>query len=428
MPELGYDILPPEDPGYTYGDVLPFRRSNAPGSPLEWAWPTMARNAINDLALTAKAPGEALLGRISPEQMPAIAATMGQTLAGVGLGVPKPSASLGIFGGTKMMATPEMVDSLAMARKMQAVGTHPIDIVKKTGWFQEFPTGDWKREIQDWISSSAPGAELLPESHGGFTRYPNWQTAVDEVKVPPSADGMKVGDVLGHPELFRAYPWIQDIKIGNNTGGSYGNWDVTRNQINIKSGMPEEETMNTLLHEIQHAVQFHENFAYGGAPQEFLPPDFALVKRGNAAGLERSRADADSHGFDWFSIERGLQVELGDKSKSFDTPESLAAHKADLESYRSKEPDAVDLYKARVKLAQRAYQMERLAGQRYWNLAGEVEARNVEARRAQMTPTRTLPSTTEGYPWEQQEYLRPDQRPTTIPYNFKPVDYDPWQK
>lgn len=82
-------------------------------------------------------------------------------------------------------------------------------------------------------------------------------------------NGKTLGEVLYHPELFKQYPELQNIKVvksanKNNTAGSY---DGKTNSISINPNIADSQQVPTLLHEIQHAIQSKEGFARGGSPK-----------------------------------------------------------------------------------------------------------------------------------------------------------------
>lgn len=96
--------LLPEDPQYEYSSpmsLLPVRRKlvpYAPGkAPLELAVPGFARSILNDLYLAFTAPGNALGGQYTPEEIPEIGMRAGAGLAMAGAGVPAQRLAFGSF-------------------------------------------------------------------------------------------------------------------------------------------------------------------------------------------------------------------------------------------------------------------------------------------------------------------------------------------
>ena len=79
----------------------------------------------------------------------------------------------------------------------------------------------------------------------------------------------KVGDVLDHPELYAAYPWMKNLTIKFDPNlRSLGSADPRSGTIEIRSDLLNnpEAVKSTILHELQHGVQAYEHFAPGGSP------------------------------------------------------------------------------------------------------------------------------------------------------------------
>jgi hypothetical protein len=86
------------------------------------------------------------------------------------------------------------------------------------------------------------------------------------------SQGTKLGDAINHPKLFEQYPKMADVPIfvsvdkSNTPSGSFTNagnrWGISINARSMK------EAKDTLIHEIQHAIQEKEGFARGGSPQK----------------------------------------------------------------------------------------------------------------------------------------------------------------
>lgn len=96
-------------------------------------------------------------------------------------------------------------------------------------------------------------------------------------------DGVKkLGDLVEGP-ILEQYPWLKDIEISQKAGwasqagemGSYapGKGKVPQ-RITLNAGNPHPE--QTLIHEIQHAIQRKEGFARGGSPASFTTVDSLL--------------------------------------------------------------------------------------------------------------------------------------------------------
>ena len=90
--------------------------------------------------------------------------------------------------------------------------------------------------------------------------------------MPSGNDGTyKLSQVLDHKELFDNYPKLYDAKVTftEMPKGANGYFDKNSNEIVLNSNMSEEKIKSSLLHEIQHVIQKKEGFARGGSAQEF---------------------------------------------------------------------------------------------------------------------------------------------------------------
>lgn len=80
-------------------------------------------------------------------------------------------------------------------------------------------------------------------------------------------NGTTVGQILNHPELFEAYPFIRDVRVSaieNPESGEFGAFYPDERRIELNTNRTDAELLSTLLHEIQHVIQNEEDFAGGG--------------------------------------------------------------------------------------------------------------------------------------------------------------------
>lgn len=288
---------------------------------------------------------------------------------GIGIHGAQPG-SAGIFGG-RLAQTADHA-ALARAEKMAAEGVAPEAIHAETGWFQG-PDQQWRFEIGDQTSKFLPGYDS-PTSE-----YP--------IRTPHSTD---VGSAYSHPELYRAYPDLAESGLqfspsATEVRGSYRPPGQAHpgdlipppgEQINLNTiapGLNMDRARSTSLHELQHAVQQREGFIPGSSPEAMEN----VVKAGADARLLRELGSIDSFraiaGRDPHPAAPMLVEKL--------TPEQL-------------EKVATDPYEA------------------YRRVYGEVEARNVQARR-DMTPEqrrRNFPLSTEDVPADRQIIGAPNDR------------------
>lgn len=140
-------------------------------------------------------------------------------------------ASLNSFAGEKAITA--NVGKLDQAKAMLEKGADEVEIWQKTGWFKDKDEA-WKFEIGD------SKARLNPNFKSGG----------------------KLGELLEHEELFKAYPELKDIsvkKINDEGGEKLGYYDPNKKEIAINN----IGDKSTLMHEVQHAIQDIEGFAKG---------------------------------------------------------------------------------------------------------------------------------------------------------------------
>ena len=137
--------------------------------------------------------------------------------------------SLNSFAGEKALNA--SANKLSKAKAMLEKGEDEVKIWQSTGWYKD-KDGAWKFEIDD-----SP-AKIKNQN----------------------AD--KLGDLLEHKELFKAYPELKDIKIKkiiDEKGENLGYYDPNKKEIAINN----IGDKSTLMHEVQHAIQEIEGFAKG---------------------------------------------------------------------------------------------------------------------------------------------------------------------
>ena len=147
---------------------------------------------------------------------------------------------------------------LERAKELESSGADEIEIWEKTGWYKD-KDKKWKFEI------SQSGGELklkyTPED-----KEEDW--LIYNIGVEK-----RLVDFLKDDELFKAYPQLQDIKIKTFTHQEsaespsvVGRYGQDKKVIKLNADIIDtdvEKAKSTLYHEIQHAIQDIEGFAYG---------------------------------------------------------------------------------------------------------------------------------------------------------------------
>ena len=196
------------------------------------------------------------------------------------------------FAGENAKTADKM--KLGTARDMLENGVDSETVRKETGWFKGYD-GKWRFEIDD--------SDVEIAFNGKFSRDPkikryaelvekvyfiadatvaeqNELAALDKELENQKIEPVKLGDMIKHTVLFEAYPQLAeiDIRFLDGLGSTNGMWDAQLNEIVLAKSlkMDKKRAIKTLLHEIQHAIQYHEGFTYGASPEYWVAnPIFA---------------------------------------------------------------------------------------------------------------------------------------------------------
>jgi hypothetical protein len=162
--------------------------------------------------------------------------------------------AVGIFGG-RLAKTADQA-ALSRAEGMAAKGVSREQIWNDTGWFQG-ADGKWRFEIDDGASRMNPNV------------YGNGGAVPAEKQTGPAASQ------LWHKDLFDAYPELRRDAISVQPGEPRGRYFGAIEQDkagNVTNRYPGEahvtaqtvpQAKSVALHELQHAIQYMENFAPG---------------------------------------------------------------------------------------------------------------------------------------------------------------------
>lgn len=136
------------------------------------------------------------------------------------------------------------LDSLREAQEMQQAGADMESIRNATGW-HEGMDGKWRFEINDSRMQLRTDAADIP----------NYTT---------------LGELVDAPELFEAYPDMADLSVTFHTleDGQNGGYSRKFDSIELSRDLKNrpEALLNSLIHEVQHAIQSREGFASGANP------------------------------------------------------------------------------------------------------------------------------------------------------------------
>lgn len=184
------------------------------------------------------------------------------------------------------------LDALHEAERYEMQGVDAETIRQKTGWFRG-ADGKWRWEIDDsgaetdtkWNFLRNPDAKRYNELFEKAYLY-DTATAEDlnELQIlDKNLKGVRksplyLDEIVKHDKLFEAYPALRDVKVRfeANTGNVEGAYHDGSNEIVLRAGLKlePERLKDTLIHEIQHAIQSTEGFSGGSSPEYWARRDY----------------------------------------------------------------------------------------------------------------------------------------------------------
>ncbi len=327
------------------------------------------------------------------------AVSTGLNFLGPEVAVPAKAMFLGV------MAKNANMGALKRAEKMTAAGANRDDVWKATGWGKG-PDGKWRFEVDD--SNSGFRRDLLQTEHHQGRRY--------EVG--------RLEDALEHPEFHKAYPDAGQMDVANysfSNGGTAGSYHPQGSLMPAQIAMWDDGGRSTLTHEAQHHVQEAEGFARGGNAKAIgeLPVNPAwkkwndnkpLVDRGAALMKSPEYKVANDYNNSLWVSKYAPQLDALEKQYVRGQDNTFAQSQID-QLFKSADAEVRAMYPIVGELDDIAKQVPLrepprtlTANQAYRNLAGEVEARNVQ-KRLDWTPEQrraTPPWATQDVPDEDQ--------------------------
>lgn len=147
------------------------------------------------------------------------------------------------------------IATLDEAKQLLADGKDKKTVWKQTGWYMA-KDGKPRFEISD----------------KNFALNDNFFEMASEM-TPQNDTYCKLDDIVDHEQLFNAYPHLRDLQVriysdpdSKLNAASYDN----NVDINIRdnSNIDTNAIRNSLIHELQHAIQKYEGFAVGSSPAQ----------------------------------------------------------------------------------------------------------------------------------------------------------------
>lgn len=257
------------------------------------------------------------------------------------------------MAGTRAQIPQFMRDSLSAAQDMAADGKDSEAIRALTGWHPGKYDGKMRWEIPDnkaIIRGEGTAQELVDRY------YPIAQQRDAKLLAP------ELQDILRHPALFDAYPSAKNIAILADAKTPYrGTFSPSMPGfrgpvITLNANLKGDEMRSTLLHEIQHFIQETEGFARGSSSEEFIEYD-----------MEGLQAENEKY----VSAMQSLIKRYKDEGKS--PADAIAS------------PQGKIISDSLIKIQDAL----RAPKEKYKRTAGEIEARDTQARR-NLTPEQRM--------------------------------------
>ena len=272
----------------------------------------------------------------------------------------------------------------------------------------------WGKEYDALSDKLFDGVELTEEE---AARFDELSEKAEELRATYEANDVHyLDDYVKDENLFKTYPELKQIRVEiynaptSNTGATYYG---SQNLIRVNEFVLDRADFRSILaHEVQHAVQSIEGFARGGNSMTYRKYLDALKEKRDAWSMieefddKREELGEDASQMDVYNAlvneYHSDGFEFGDgfipSRNAFDKGFNLWVRGYDKEGYE----DAYNEYQSLI-------EKFGLGGEndRYNELSGEVEARNVQSR-MNMTPEKrrnTLASETEDVAREDQIFI-----------------------
>lgn len=276
------------------------------------------------------------------------------------------------FGGRNANAAD--LDALHRAQEMEREGVAAETIFRETGWYTG-ADGKWRFEIDDsGMQYNRRGEDAVP--------------------------GQALADYLTHDELFRSYPQLRKTRLefADMEKGVRGQYDAANDTITLSNEL-RDAPEDTLIHEIQHAIQRAEGFAQG-ANEKFWSHQLESGFDGRTQQQRREAKriwqeynnirDNEPEFFDAMVELEAMAPDVPRGAINWDTLEQIEEDPIEWQRYDAAREELEkqygdirvwDFIDLRYKLKQLEMNTGRTAADLYYDTAGEIEARDAAARR-----------------------------------------------
>lgn len=210
--------------------------------------------------------GKLMTGEIDPASEEGVKHVTNLTAMSMGMGMfGAEGGAAGIFGGRLNQTSKRIAESF------EKLGVDEKTIKGYTG-LERGAEGIWRKELSDAESHMSIPEEKIDLRTPKQIRDEGWTTAGGGNDIPMLMKGdYKLGEILYHPQLFKDYPELRDFPVSvkkqpYGVMGSFhhpieGAGPVYNRPAHIE--MDPGADKDTLLHEVQHAIQQKEGMSLG---------------------------------------------------------------------------------------------------------------------------------------------------------------------
>ena len=314
------------------------------------------------------------------------------------------------FGGQN--ARRADLDALDRAKEMERQGVAMETIFRETGWYTG-ADGKWRFEIDDSGMEYSRWGDLNRSDRAEYARFRELEgkfidgtitleeqnelrQLIDQGHGPGRAEEqqtLRLSDFVRHDELYQNYPQLRraGLRFADLPGETYGSYNTGTNTITLNNSL-RDAPEDTLVHEIQHAIQTAEGFSGGSSP-EYWENARIDAETAASAARENLRLWLQDIGYQDYVRQSMDRVAAGEIT--------LDQHWENLQRFKENSDRAREIAVSEEEVARyeerlrEIDQMGMTARELYQNTAGEIEARDVTARR-QLTPEQrrqTIPNT-----------------------------------
>lgn len=253
---------------------------------------------------------------------------------------------------------------------MEKSGFSADTIKKKTGWFRG-PDEKWRFDLT--VNPGNTRFKSLPQkSFSNFNEFykaalanakPEYSGLAENV---PSYLDLPLTQVLDSDILYETYPMLRQYRVVLDTSGSSGFFNPKEKVIGVDPSLDIVNAYETMIHELQHAIQSIEGFAAGSDPSR--SPSYKLYKN---ISREMDAIESEVLGDTFSSFVTIYQAEVKSGRLSIAQADIILGQLANRVVLQ--QPDYMVLSEKRDEYYAQAYA-------EYQNQLGEIEARDAAMR------------------------------------------------